>query len=102
MVPAQQWISAGYPIYVLRYTRDASGIFSRTSYRAEITISLGHPQYILGYCMDILFVSYTGYSEDIRRISLGLIRILIRCIFVSVKVVDEGLNLMLTFSVTCF
>ena len=28
--------------------------------------------------MDILFVSYTGYSEDIRRISLGLIRILIR------------------------
>ena len=52
--------------------------------------------------MAILFVSYTGHSEDIRRISLGLIRILIRCIFVWVKVVDEDWNLILTFSVICF
>ena len=100
--PSQQWISAGYPIYILRYPRDAPAIFSRISYRAEMPISLGRPKYILGYPMDILFVSYTGYSEDIRRTSLGLIRILIRCIFVWVKVVDEGCNFMLTFSVTCF
>ena len=39
--------------------------------------------------MDILFVTYTGYSEDIRRISIGLVRVLIRCISVWVKVVDE-------------
>ena len=52
--------------------------------------------------MDILFVSYTEYSEDIRRISLGLIRILSGCIFVWVKVVDEGCNVMLTFPVTSF
>ena len=100
--PSQQWISAGYPIYVVRYPRDASRIFRRISYRAKMPISLGRPYYILGYSMDILFVSYTGYSEDIRRISLGLIRILIRCIFVWVKVVEEGWNFMLTFSVTYF
>ena len=41
--PSQQWISAGYPIYVPRYPRDASGIFSRISYRAEMPISLGYP-----------------------------------------------------------
>ena len=59
--------------------------------------SIVHPRIFYGYP-----VFYTRYSEDIRRILLGLIRILIRCIFVWVKVVDEGWNFMLIFSVTCF
>ena len=67
-------------------------------YRQDIPgTSIVHPQIFYGYPVCNLYAIFR-----IRRISLGLIRILITCIFVWVKVVDEGWNFMLTFSVPCF